>query len=194
MKKANLIELQPFITLLTIFVSLAICPDKLMAADKILIFPLPQQIQLTGDIFVLDETISIVVPQNMSKNDIFLARFLVRELSDKYGVAVKIEPRTDIPKNRKTVVMGRFDNPLIQGYCKEKKLDVSDKNPGAEGYILQVNPDIIIIAGSDDQGAFYGLQSLRQLIDAGNGKAIQGVKVTDWPAFAFRGIRFYVAL
>ena len=190
MKKTETIKLQKGIILMIIFSSLFMCSIKAFAMEKTLIFPIPQQIQITGDSFVLDETMSIIVPQGMSKNDIFLARFLVRELSDKYGIAVKIELRTDIPKDKKIVVMGKFDNPLIQGYCKENKLDVTEKNPGAEGYILLVNSGKIIIAGSDDAGTFYGLQSLRQLVDAGNGKKIQGVKVKDWPSFPFRAIRF----
>ena len=165
---------------------------RVTAAGKTLIFPLPQEIQLTDNKFDLDETISIIVPQTMTESDIFLARFLVRELSDKYGIAVQIESRSDIPAGRKLVLMGRFDNPLILAYCKENRLEVSSQNPGAEGYILHVSSDKIIIAGSDDQGAFYGLQSLRQLIDSGNGKQIQGLKVRDWPAFPFRAIRLYV--
>jgi len=162
------------------------------AMDKPLIFPIPQELQIEGDGFVLDETISIVVPQNTSENDMFLARFLVRELSDKYGMAIKIEPKAAIPKDRKVVVIGRFDNPLIQAFCKENKLDVRAKIPGSEGYILQVSSNKVIIAGSDDSGSFFGLQSLRQLIDAGNGKKIRGLKVKDWPRFPFRAIRLYV--
>jgi len=192
MKKTELTKLWCVIILMTFFSSIFMCSITVKAIDNTLIFPIPQQIQITNETFVLDETMSIIVPRNMSKNDLFLARFLVRELSDKYGIAVKIESRTDIPKGRKIVVMGRFDNPLIQGYCKENKLEVTEKNPGAEGYILHVSSNKIIIAGSDDQGAFYGLQSLRQLVDSGAGKGIQGVKVKDWPNFAFRAIRLYV--
>ncbi len=192
MKKAISIKLQKVIILMAAFLVIFMSSIKVMAIDKTLIFPIPQQIQITSDNFVLDETMSVIVPGDMSKNDIFLARFLVRELSDKYGIAVKIESRTDIPKNRKIVVMGRFDNPLIQEYFKENKLEVTEKNPGAEGYLLQVSSDKIIIAGSDDAGTFFGLQSLRQLVDAGNGKEIQGVKVKDWPSFPFRAIRLYV--
>ena len=160
--------------------------------EKSLIFPIPQQLELLNDNFLLDENTSIVIPQNSANNDIFLARFLVRELSDKYGIAVKIEELTEIPSNRKVVVMGRFDNPLVSRYCQDNNLDINEKSPGSEGYILEVNSNIIVIAGSDDAGAFYGLQSLRQLIMAGNGKEIQGVKVRDWPNFPFRGIRLYV--
>lgn len=180
------------IILMAISFVILVFSTKAWAADRTLIFPIPQQIEVTNNIFIPDETMSIIIPENFSKNDNFLARFLVRELSDKYGIAVKIETRQDIPNDRKVVVMGRFDNPLIQVYCRENKLEVTVKNPGAEGYILQVNSNIIIIAGSDDHGTFYGLQSLRQLLDAGSGKEIQGVKVKDWPAFPFRAIRLYV--
>ncbi len=191
MRKTKSIHLVGIIGYLIFFLFL-IGQVRVTAAGKTLIFPLPQEIQLTDNKFDLDETISIIVPQTMSESDIFLARFLVRELSDKYGIAVQIESRSDIPAGRKLVLMGRFDNPLILAYCKENSLEVSSQNPGAEGYILHVSSDKIIIAGSDDQGAFYGLQSLRQLIDSGNGKQIQGLKVRDWPAFPFRAIRLYV--
>ena len=177
---------------LVFFASAFLSATKISAAEKTLIFPLPQQIQLTGGSFALDETISILVPQNMTGNDIFLARFLVRELSDKYGMAVRIEQLSEIPSGRRVVIMGKFDNPLVDKYCKGNNLKIDDKDPGPEGYLLEVTSDKIIIAGSDDQGAFYGLQSLRQLVDAGDGKMVQGLKVKDWPSFPFRAIRLYV--
>ncbi len=192
MRKAETMMPKKIITLMIIFSSVLLNSMDVVASGNTLIFPIPKQIQITSDIFIPDETMTIIVPQNMSRNDIFLARFLVRELSDKFGIAVKIEPGMEIPKNRKIVVIGRYDNPLIQGYCKENKLEVNDKIPGPEGYILQVSPDKIIVAGSDEKGAFYGLQSLRQLLDAGNGKEIQGVNVKDWPSYPFRAIRLYV--
>ncbi|HLP74784.1 MAG TPA: beta-N-acetylhexosaminidase, partial [Bacteroidales bacterium] len=162
------------------------------AADKTLIFPIPQEMQLTTDVFAIDESISIVVPVNASANDLFLARSLVKELSNRYAVAVKITNSAKVPARGRSVIMGRFDNPIVAELCKSGKLVVNAKNPGSEGYLLNVTSDRIIIAGSDDQGAFYGLQTLRQLIDAGKGKQVQGLNVRDWPAFPFRAIRLYV--
>lgn len=184
--------LNQFICLMVLVFTILISPVKATATDKTLIFPLPQQVQLTDDVFPLDETMSIIIPQDVSKNDIFLARFLVRELSDKYGIAVRIEQVSGIPAGKRVVIMGKFDNPLVKKYLDGNKLKINEKDPGAEGYLLNVTPDKIIIAGSDDQGAFYGLQSLRQLIDAGKGKTVQGLKVKDWPEFPFRAIRLYV--
>jgi hypothetical protein len=169
----------------------ALSPEA-MATEGSIIFPVPQQMQLTGDVYTLNETTTIIIPQNATRNDMFLAKFLVRELSDKYAIAVKIESRSDIPKDRNVVIMGKFNNPLIEQFCKENQIEITEKIPGSEGYILQVSSNRVIIAGSDDQGSFYGLQSLRQLIDGGNGKQIQGLRVKDWPGFPFRAIRLYI--
>lgn len=160
--------------------------------DKPLIFPIPQQVEITNESFIIDESLVIIVPPGRTENDIFIARFLVRELSDKYGVAVKIEESSQVPSGKRVVVMGRFDNPLVSKLCNANGMTITRQDPGAEGYLLRVSDGKIIIAGSDDAGVFYGLQSLRQLLDNGDGKSVQGLKVKDWPAFPFRAIRLYV--
>jgi hypothetical protein len=191
MKKTEPKKLRRFIIIATIQCSLCFYSINVIAGEP-LIFPIPQQIEVSNEIFLLDETVSIILTQNAGKKDISLANFLVRELSDKYGVALKIETLADIPKNRKVVVMGTINNPLIKKYCAENKLELSTKNPGHEGYLLQVTTNMIVIGGSDDAGAFFGLQSLRQLIEEGKGMKIQGLKVKDWPRFEFRAIRLYI--
>ena len=84
-------KLRPIVISTVFYLFVLIFPARVMAAEKILIFPIPQQLELTGEEFVMDETVSIIVPEENSDEDIFLARFLVRELSDKYGIAVNIE-------------------------------------------------------------------------------------------------------
>jgi hypothetical protein len=183
----RLIKLKSAVLLL-----LLILACKLTAIEKPLIFPIPQEMNVASDLFVMDESVTIAVPQNASDNDMFLARFLVRELSDRYAIALNIEKMSEIMQDRKTVVIGKFDNPLVSKYCAKNNINVNEKNPGPEGYILEVKSDMILVAGSDEAGAFFGLQSLRQLIIAGNGRKVQGVYVKDWPNFPFRAIRLYV--
>ena len=66
-------------------------------------------------------------------------------------------------------------------------------DPGREGYLLQVDEWEVLVAGSDEDGAFYGVQSLRQLIDSREGKwRIRGVDVRDWPYKPFRGIYVFL--
>ena len=85
--------------------------------------------------------------------------------------------------------MGTINNPIVKKYCRQNQLELTAKNPGNEGYVLHVNNNLIFIGGWDDAGAFFGLQSLRQLIDAGKGKKIGGINVLDWPSFPFRAIK-----
>ena len=102
----------------------------LTAMDKPLIFPIPQQLQVTSESFVLDESILIVTPKNAGEKDIALARLLVKELSNKYGIALKIQIVDAIPKGKKVVMMGTLSNPLIKKYCASG-LDWKDLACGA---------------------------------------------------------------
>ncbi len=165
---------------------------KTAATEIPLIFPVPQQLEITHETFELDEKIRIVVPTNASEKDWALARMLVKELSNQYGIAIRIETVTGIPSSGKVVIMGTGSNSLVKKYCLENGLQLTKASPGPEGYILHVTNRLVVAGGYDDAGAFFGLQSLRQLMRSGNGKTIQGVRVKDWPNLPFRAIRMYV--
>jgi uncharacterized protein YndB with AHSA1/START domain len=64
----------------------------------------------------------------------------------------------------------------------------------AEGYALRVTPQYIAVVGSDAAGAYYGMQTLRQLLrwEAGGRCEVKGATITDWPSLAFRGAHIFV--
>lgn len=156
-----------------------------------LIFPLPQEMQETKVDFKLNEDILIPLPGDASDKEIFLTRFLVGELSDRYGLALRIEHKKKLPSNKRIILMGSVDNPLIKTYCSQHHINLIDLCQ--EGYILEVKDNIVLIAGADDKGVFYGLQSLRQLIEEkDNELLIHGVKVQDRPYKRFRGLRIFL--
>ena len=94
--------------------------QALPGIEKPLIFPIPQELNVTQESFIIDESISILVPENASEPDINLAKALVRELSDKYGVAIKIKATAEIPGTGRSVIMGTLNNSLIRKYCAGK--------------------------------------------------------------------------
>jgi hypothetical protein len=173
-------------------VALICAGTSAMAGEAPLIFPIPQQLQLTGKSFVVDESIVIAVPVDAKEKDMELARMLVKELSNRYGVALKIQKLKTVPAGMKVILMGTLQNQLVKKYCSDQKLTLTSGSPGTEGYILKVSEKQIVIAGYDNAGAFYGLQSLRQLLQNGKGKTVKGVEVKDWPNHSFRAIRLYV--
>ncbi|MCX5906681.1 MAG: hypothetical protein NTY64_05710, partial [Deltaproteobacteria bacterium] len=90
-------------------------------------------------------------------------------------------------------IIGVHTNPLVRQYCEQHGLAVDAANPGPEGYVLHVDGRVAVVAGSDEAGAFYGLQSLRQLLQRdGPRLQIRGARVRDWPHKPFRGIRLYL--
>ncbi|XOV91563.1 MAG: glycoside hydrolase family 20 zincin-like fold domain-containing protein [Bacteroidota bacterium] len=171
---------------------LLLLSTRIEAAEEILIFPIPQELHLSDVNFELDESVPILIPENPSQNDLSLARLLVKELSDKYGKAINIKRYKNLQNRQKAIIIGSVDNPLVREYINHHKIDLDSENPGPEGYVMEVTQENIFIGGSDSQGAFYGLQSLRQLIGKGNGDKVQGLKVRDWPRLPFRGVRLYV--
>lgn len=57
-----------------------------------------------------------------------------------------------------------------------------------EGYILNVHSNRIVVEAVTERGAYWALQTLRQLTDfAGKTGYVQGCRITDWPAFRVRG-------
>lgn len=54
-----------------------------------------------------------------------------------------------------------------------------------EGYYLSVNDKEIILAGNDERGTFYALQTLKQLL--GNGE-LPVIEIKDYPSVRYRGV------
>lgn len=64
----------------------------------------------------------------------------------------------------------------------------------AEGYYLSVRKGQIVVAGADDNGTYYGVQTLRQILKSCVASAEQGgvsipaVEIVDWPDVSERGV------
>ena len=63
--------------------------------------------------------------------------------------------------------------------------------PVSGAYSLRVHQQGIDIVGYDDAGVYYGIQTLRQIMEspiAQNGKTLPYLEVNDYPVFPYRGI------
>ena len=157
------------------------------------IFPTPQQMELRGAPFALHEECTLVLPRVASNSDTALARFLREELSDRYDLRLKTQHLEKLPTSGKFLGVGSIQNPLVREFCHQNHLEVTAQNPGPEGYVLHADENAVVVAGSDERGAFYGLQSLKQLLAHGERSLqVPGVQVRDWPDKRFRGVKLYV--
>jgi len=57
----------------------------------------------------------------------------------------------------------------------------------ADGYALSLDKTGLRVAGADARGAFYGVQTLRQIADQSDGRRLPAVEIRDWPDMRLRG-------
>ena len=173
--------------------ALAITSTSLAAAVTGPIFPTPREMAPSGSDFTVDNRTVIAVPAFPSEQDLFLARTLANDLGDRFDLHLKTERLANLDAARRLIVIGSAANPLVAEYCAGRALDVNVRARGPEGYILRTDAHLVLVAGAADRGAFYGLQSLRQLVVRDNNSLrFQGVQIRDWPAKPFRGLKLYL--
>ena len=132
------------------------------------IIPIPQEIVLGQDgAFTLANGTKVMYPEGnekMQKNAQFLADY-VKELTG----------------NTLQVVAGTEGKGIL--------LQVTPNEAQPEGYQLKVAADKVVIDGGSEAGVFYGIQTLRKSIPAGQGinVSLPAVEINDAPRFSYRG-------
>lgn len=161
--------------------------------EKPLIFPIPSEVQINEGIFNIDKATFIVIPEKGSKSDDLLSKLLFNELVDKYEKPISIVRKSAISDKDKFILIGDITNPLVRNYCEKKGLVKTLKELGTEGYILSVSGNNIVVAANSKEGALFGMESLRQIINKdGENLTVPQLVVKDSPQYVFRGIKLYV--
>ena len=156
------------------------CQQRISEADYQVI-PLPKHIDLNKD-----------TPFAMTKNTIIYydegdtlrreAEFLAEYLSDILDMDFQIKP---IEASIRTGIFLLVDST----HCGS-----AEGHP--DGYQIEVTPERIVITGTDAAGVFYGIQTLRKSIPAGEKLDVvhfPAGKITDFPQFAYRGMHLDVS-
>ena len=124
------------------------------------LLPKPQQCQMTGKAFTMGKT-KLSSPVLQSELEAFIIN-AGGEVAEKAPAELIVELL-----------------PAIEGVKMNQE----------EAYRLTVNNKLIKIEASTERGAYWALQTLRQL-EKKNGKksVLAGCEITDWPSFRIRGL------
>jgi hypothetical protein len=157
------------------------------------IVPHPQQVSLKGDTarFEISADTKLVLLPKASTDDSLLGR-LINEALQKQGmsplpVVYSIEPA----HRHNSIIIAAIDEskPLVDSLFALSGLTITPQFPGTEGYVLDVNSDMALVAGNDSAGVFFGVQSLLQLFarDQKTGRiSLPGVHIVDFPDMPLR--------
>lgn len=95
---------------------------------------------------------------------------------------------SNVESAKKKIIIGLTGEDGFDSILENQNMEI-DKSLGEEGYKLLIDSEQIIIAASHQQGLFYGIQTLKQMIRGTLGKDyLPGVMITDWPAFKYRAV------
>lgn len=156
-----------------LFTTLLACMVTVMAiGQRVTISPLPQKITWGEEAFE-NNTKFYIVGNAEADGD---AIHLLAQNVEIIGVNNKV--------NAKKFPMAK---PIIIGEAGDKAVAKFRENiPAAdEGYYLQVTPDQVVIAGHDNSGTFYGVQSFLQLMSQ---PKVMQCQIEDYPSVSARGV------
>ena len=148
------------------------------------VIPKPVSVSATNQAFVLDENTDIYV-QGSSEALTNAAQYLADKLNPSTGLDVQVTSTTEAPESGNIFFTTSTD----------------DDQLGEEGYVLEITEENVVLEANTAEGAFRGVQTLRQLLPAGiESKTpkegpwyIATGTILDYPEYAYRGVMLDVA-
>lgn len=142
--------------------------------QDISIIPKPVSQQALKGTFILKEGAGIVYDKEELKMP---ADYLKNFLDEKYSIPTSVSSK--------------------ETGSKFIRLSLSDTIKNSEGYVLKIRKNGVEIAGADEAGVFYGIQSLLQMMPPSAGQmeqiSVQCADIADFPRFKWRGQHLDVA-
>ncbi|HET9180430.1 MAG TPA: beta-N-acetylhexosaminidase [Terriglobia bacterium] len=158
-----------------------------------MIFPVPREVTRQDGRLKVDGSTVILVPELASSSDLFLASFLSAEMANHYGLPLRVRRATAIPKAERFFLLGDASNPLVRQYRETRGIQGPSGSAQPEGYVLDATEQSVAVLGNDRPGAFYGVQTLRQILErADGGLSVPAQQIIDWPHKPFRGIYIFL--
>jgi len=156
-----------------LFLSFAFC--NRLSAQEVNIIPQPVSIKtgLSTEKFIIDKSTEIISSDSLSNSALFLQSYIQKY----YDLKLRINPNSTSKKN------------IIKLEIVTRLLKSSNE------YELVSNYDQTIIYANSENGLFYGVQTLIQLLPDVKSASLQipAVSITDYPRFDYRGMHLDVS-
>lgn len=155
------------------------------------IIPAPRQMKALEGRFTLTPETQLVVGDNAARMDLRAAEEINQEALKVLGFTFPLVTASEMKPGTPAVLIGEpWLNDRVKGWCTANRRKVTKDSPGAEGYILDASPTLVVITGSDSKGTFWGAQTFRQMMrsDGPNKGYVACAQIRDWPRFEYRGV------
>jgi len=162
------------------------------AVRALKVLPAPKEVRIAEGRMVIKPTTTILIG---NAEDRTAAETLQKEIHDRTGVKLSIELVTAAPKTAGHISLGRLTDRGLRSYLESQGVKVDDDlgnhDLDKQGYVIRVTESGVLVAGRTGQGVFYGVQTLRQLLQSdgarGTTLAVPASVIRDWPSMEWRG-------
>ncbi len=145
--------------------------------------PAPKEVQLRQGGFTVGPHTKIYVQLGHQSEDRIAAETLAEQVEDQSGLRLDIEHmKAEGKAEDGAIVLARLQDARVRRFLANNGLR-ADQAVGQDGYLLFSDKSHLIVAANSGQGLFYGVQTLRQLLQpAGKGLICPAVGIRDWPS------------
>jgi len=145
--------------------------------------PSPKEVKLEKGEFSVNNQTTILLGESHTKADEFAAGLLQE---DTPATTKVFSPS---PESKNVIVLSIFgrDEKFRHAFYWQDAL--FDERLKEEGYSLSITPECILIGARTEAGLFYGVQTLRQLLEEKEGRMkVPCLRIRDWPSIRYRGV------
>ncbi|MBP7936524.1 MAG: beta-N-acetylhexosaminidase [Phycisphaerae bacterium] len=158
--------------------------------DEVLsrLVPRPREIHVADGRLEWRKRIAVVVTPDRA-DDRFAAQTLIDACRERKLNEPRIVPTQEVVDLQADVVVFLGDPCRLWPLARILRTERVAVPPevGDEGYLLEVTPDRVFIAGNAPAGVYYGVQTLIQLLPEAEPAAIPAVRICDWTEIRYRG-------
>ncbi len=163
-----------------------------MKKAEIILVPQPRQIQLKQGELAVGSIKQLFYADLFGDAAFSTACYLRDELVERFAHTAAVELVEDFGSKGK-VVLGLLSDPKVSRLLPAAARTQAAKELAAEGYVLSISEKGSIIAGVDEAGLFWGVQTFLHMVRRQGQKwAIPCGLVLDGPRYPFRAVHLYV--
>ena len=148
----------------TFLATICLCAGMTIHAQQIDIQPTPQQVKNPTESLEMSGIYQFLGTQEANP-------YAVKSLETLLGTK-------DSNKKGQKIIIGERGDKAIKKYSKFIPKQ-------EEGYFVRISPKEIVLAGNDERGTFYAVQTFAQLLKEGK---LPVTEITDYPEIRFRGV------
>lgn len=146
------------------------------------IYPLPQAITYSGGDFVISKEINVVYDDTI--DDVTKNR--LTEIVDAKGITTSVSD--EVKANVTNVLVGtNGSNGYVDHYFDENITHDEAFFDKMDSHIVSIEDKTIAILGKDTDASFYGLTSLKHILNQIEGRTIRNLRIDDFASTKTRG-------